>query len=254
MTSQRDTLSVAVITLNEADRITALLESVAFADEIVIVDSGSEDATTELAVAHGARVIEKSWAGFTEQKNFALEQCTSDWILSLDGDEALSPALAAEIQEILSLKNQPFQAYDLPRLSRYLGRWIRHGGWYPDRKLRLIKRGKGSWQGDQVHEKLAAPGPIGHLNNNLLHFVYRDMADQIATINRFSALAAKERGPSGPAGLAVGVLHCLGKFLECYLWKRGFADGPAGLVIAMNSAWYVFLKHAKAWEKSIDPL
>jgi hypothetical protein len=142
----------------------------------------------------------------------------------------------------------------MPRLSRYLGAWIRHGGWYPDRKVRLVRKGSGQWKGGGLHEKLEVSGKIQPLFSPILHDVYRNIGDQVKTINRFSDVYAKEHPATGAWFAAAGVFHALGKFAECYLWKLGFLDGAAGLVIAMNSAWYVFLKHAKVWEKGLkDP-
>lgn len=250
MAARRTGLSIAVITLNEADRLGVLLDSVGFADEVVVVDSGSTDGTAALAEERGARVIHNPWPGYAAQKQLALAACNEPWVLSLDADEAVSPALVREIQSLLAGPEPECAAYAMPRLSRYLGRWIRHGGWYPDRKVRLVRPEAARWSDDGLHEKLEVEGRIGRLEGDILHHVYRDMADQVATINRFSATAAREKTGAGVGWLAAGVVHCAGKFLECYLWKRGFLDGAPGLVIAMNSAWYVFLKHAKAWERA----
>lgn len=245
------TIGVAVITLNEADRIPALLQSVSFADEIVVVDSGSTDATCEICRAAGARVVAHAWEGFAAQKQFALNLLTTDWALNLDADERVSRSLGAEIRKALQMVSPGIEAFSMPRLSRYLGRWIRHGGWYPDRKIRLVRKGCGQWSGDGLHEKLEVSGKTQTLSNPLLHDVYRDITDQVNTINRFSGIHAENHVAAGPWSLAAGILHAVGKFMECYLWKLGFLDGGAGLVIAMNSAWYVFLKHAKTWEKGV---
>ncbi len=251
MSDERPEISVAVITLNEADRIDRLLRSVAFADEVVVVDSGSDDGTVELCQDLGAKVIHRDWAGFTAQKQFALEATSGRWILNLDSDEEVTPELAEEIVEAVRQADDGVAAFSMPRLSRYLGRWIRHGGWYPDRKVRLCRRGRARWEGGRLHESLVADGEVRELENPLRHYVYRDIADQAATINRFSDVVAEERGPKGGWWVVAGAFHALGKFAECYLWKLGFLDGLAGLVIAMNSSWYVFLKHAKAWERSL---
>ena len=247
--SSTPTVGIAVITLNEADRVPALLQSVSFADEVVVVDSGSGDATCDICKAAGARVVEHAWEGFAAQKQFAQELLSTDWVLNLDADERVSRSLGAEIRKALQNVSPDVEAFSMPRLSRYLGRWIRHGGWYPDRKIRLVRKGCGQWSGDGLHEKLEVSGKVQALSNPLLHEVYRDIADQVHTINRFSGIHAENHVSPGHWFLAVGVLHAIGKFLECYLWKLGFLDGGVGLVIAMNSAWYVFLKHAKTWEK-----
>ena len=245
-------LSVTVIAKNEADRMGRLLPSVAFADEVVVIDSGSTDDTVEICRQAGATVLYHDWMGYARQKQLALETARGSWVLCLDADEAVSPEAQQEI--LAAVKNSPEHvvAYSLPRLSRYLNRWIRHGGWYPDRKVRLVRRGHGKWVGDGIHEKLEVSGAVMELRNPLLHYVYRDISDQIATINRFSSVAADAaNGPASGWYVIAGVFHAIGKFLECAVWKLGILDGIPGLVIAMNSAFYVFVRHAKCWERSI---
>ncbi len=245
-------ISVVVITLNEADRIPALLKSAAFADETIVVDSGSTDGTQEVCSSGGARVVTHPWQGFAAQKQYAMQMAASEWILNLDADERISDSLAAELQETILSAPPEVCGFSMPRLSRYLGTWIRHGGWYPDRKVRLVRRGCGQWKGSGLHEKLEVAGKILPLASPILHDVYRNISDQVMTINQFSDIHADKHPASGAWFAGVGVLHALGKFLECYFWKLGALDGTAGLVIAMNSAWYVFLKHAKIWEKGLN--
>lgn len=245
-------LSVAVVAKNEADRIERLLQSVAFADEVLVVDSGSTDGTQALCRRWGAAVIDHPWLGYAAQKQFALEQARGGWVLSLDADEALSEGLQAEVRTALEAAPPDVAGFSMPRLSYYLGRWIRHGGWYPDRKIRLVRRGRGRWGGVEPHDKLEVNGRVAELSQPILHAVYRNISDQLATIDRFSDIAAREKGRASGLYVLVGLGHAVGKFVECYLWKLGLLDGWAGLVIAMNSAWYVFLKHAKAWEMSLD--
>ncbi len=248
------TIGIAVITLNEADRIPALLQSVTFADEVVVMDSGSSDATCDICRAAGARVVEHAWEGFALQKQLAQDMISTDWILNLDADERVSRSLGAEIRKAVQSAPPEVMAFSMPRLSRYLGKWIRHGGWYPDRKIRLVRKGCSQWSGDGLHEKLEVSGKVQALSSPLLHEVYRDIADQVQTINRFSGIHAENHVAAGCWFLAAGVFHAIGKFLECYLWKLGLLDGAVGLIIAMNSAWYVFLKHAKTWEKGAPSL
>lgn len=247
-TAPPPTISIAVIALNEADRIGHLLSHAAFADEIVIVDSGSTDGTVALCESAGARVIHRAWGGYADQKQFALEQTTGRWVLNLDADEYVPAALAAEIRTALATAPPEVTAFSMPRLSYYLGRWIRHGGWYPDRKVRLVRRGSGRWIGKGIHERLVAQGQVQPLVHPMRHLVYRSIFDHVKTANQFSGVYAAHRGGAGPFFLLAGLPHAMGKFIECYLWKRGFLDGWAGLVIAMISSFYVFLKHAKAWE------
>lgn len=245
-------LSVAVVAKNEADRIERLLQSVAFADEIVVVDSGSTDGTQALCRRWGAAVIDHPWLGYAAQKQFALERARGEWVLSLDADEALSEGLQAEIRTALEAAAPDVAGFSMPRLSFYLGRWIRHGGWYPDRKIRLVRRVRGRWGGVEPHDKLEVNGRVVQLSQPILHAVYRNISDQLATIDRFSDIAAREKGRASGLYVLAGLGHAVGKLIECYFWKLGLLDGLAGLVIAMNSAWYVFLKHAKAWEMSLN--
>jgi len=252
MTMGRPTLSIAVIAKNEADRIVRLLRSARFADQVIVVDSGSTDSTVRLCEELGADVLFHEWQGYAEQKQFAMASASSDWILNLDADEEISDSLREEIQSAIAKPDSNVDAFSIPRLSRYLGRWIRHGGWYPDYKVRLVRKEKGEWRGGALHEALAVEGRIERLTNPILHHVYRAVSDQVETINRFSDLSASALGPKGGWYVAAGVIHALGKFLECYIWKLGCLDGIAGLVIAMNSSWYVFLKHAKAWEVALN--
>ncbi|MBU4344890.1 MAG: glycosyltransferase family 2 protein [Proteobacteria bacterium] len=245
---KKSNLSIAVIAKNEVDRIGRLLKSVRFADEVVVVDSGSTDGTQDVCKKLGAKVVFHEWPGYAAQKQFAMDYTTSEWILNLDADEEISGPLAEEIQHAIKNTGPDVSAFSMPRLSRYLGKWIKHGGWYPDRKVRLVRRGKGVWKGDGLHEQLIVNGKIEQLSEPILHHVYRNISDHVATINRFSDVYSADRGPAGWWFVPVGAVHALGKFAECYLWKLGFLDGIPGFVIAMNSAWYVFLKHAKAWE------
>jgi len=248
---EKPTISIAVIAKNEADRIGHLLKSAAFADEVIVVDSGSIDGTQALCEKMGARVIFNAWPGYAKQKNFAMEQTTSEWVLNLDADEEISGALAAEIMDAILHAAPEIRGFSMPRLSRYLGRWIKYGGWYPDYKVRLVRRGSGSWSRDTLHEKILIDGKVERLSKPILHHVYRGIADQVKTINRFSDIYAAQKLPVGSGFVLAGVGHALGKFLECYVWKLGVLDGIPGLIIAMNSSWYVFLKHAKAWEMGL---
>ncbi len=248
--STQPVLSVAVIARDEEDRIPHLLASVAGVDEVVVVDSGSTDRTVEICQTVGARVIHHEWVGYPAQKQFAMESTKGEWILNLDADESLSPESYAEILDAIKRATPDVNGFSMPRLSRYLGRWIRHGGWYPDRKVRLVRRGFASWVGANLHERLEVSGGVSELSHPLLHYVYRDIFDQVRTINRFSTVSADDRSRGASrAYVLLGLIHAVGKFLECALWKLGILDGIPGIVIATNSAFYVFLKHAKAWEK-----
>ncbi len=245
-------LSVAVIAKNEEDRIGRLLKSTSFTDEVVVVDSGSSDGTVEICRSSGARVVHHDWMGYAAQKQLALETARGQWILNLDADEAISEDLAAEILQAIRNADPAVGGFSIPRLSRYLNRWIRHGGWYPDRKVRLVRKGHGRWVGDGLHERLEVDGSIIELKHPLLHYVYRNISDQLRTIDQFSTVFADQCGtPASRSYVVLGLFHAVGKFLECAVWKLGFLDGLPGLVIAVNSSFYVFLKHAKAWEKCL---
>ncbi|HEY6001206.1 MAG TPA: glycosyltransferase family 2 protein [bacterium] len=245
----RATLSVCVIAGNEEDRIAGCLASVAWADEIIVVDSVSADRTAEIARASGARVIVREWPGYVAQKNFALEQATGDWVLCLDADERISPRLAEGIRGVLAGDGGAFAAYRMARRTFHLGRWILHGGWYPDRKVRLVRRGRARWGGIDPHDRLEPDGAIGDLAGDIEHYTYRDIADHLRTIDRFTTVAARELHARGRGGALRGMLlHPPAKFLKMYLLKAGFLDGAPGFVIAVLGGYYVFLKYAKLWE------
>src|SRR5216683_3293436 len=184
-------ITATIITLNEERNIGRAIESLRCCEEILILDSGSVDRTVELAEKLGARVVEAGWRGFAGQKNWAAEQASHDWILSLDADEALSEALEGEIWNLK--KNGPTcDAYTMPRIAQYMGRWILHGGWYPDRKVRLYNRTKAQWVGDFVHESVKVDGRVGHLESNLLHFTCDSLSEHLRTLDRYTTLAAEE--------------------------------------------------------------
>jgi glycosyltransferase involved in cell wall biosynthesis len=239
-------ISAAIITLNEERNIARAIESLRCCDEIVVIDSGSTDRTIELAQNHGARVVETVWRGYAAQKNFAAEVCENDWVLSIDADEALSEALEGEIWQLK--KNGPsHDGYTMPRLAQYLGRWILHSGWYPDRKVRLFHRKKAKWVGDYVHESVTVQGSIGHLETNLLHYTCSSLSEHLKTMDRYTTLAAEQivsqRKKVGWRNMAIDPTWT---FLKTYLIQRGFLDGPEGLAIAYMAAIYTFLKYAKA--------
>lgn len=243
-------LSIAVVTFNEEHNIRACLESVAWAEEIVVVDACSTDATVAICRQFTDRIIQRPWPGHVAQKQFALEQTRGAWILSLDADERLSPEAAQEIKTIIR-DNNAADGYTFPRLSYYLGRWIRHGGWYPDRKLRLVRRGCGRWTGQDPHDKLIVQGPTGQCRGHIYHYVYRDISQQLKTVDSFSRITALQwHGQGKEPRLVEMLVKPPLKFLETYLWKLGFLDGMAGFIISVISSYYVFLKYAKLWELS----
>jgi glycosyltransferase involved in cell wall biosynthesis len=240
-------LSLVVITLNEEAHLERCLRSVPFADEIIVVDSFSTDRTLEVARLCGARVVQEKWRGYGPQKAFATAQAKNDWVLSLDADEALSPELAQEIQDKF-LALDPETGYRLPRLSFHLGRWIRHGGWYPDFQLRLFNKTKAQWDTAALHEKVEV-ARVATLKNNLLHWVFEDISDQVRTNDRYSSLGAVQLHEKGKKfSLFKMITKPFSKFVETYLWKRGFLDGLPGFIISVGAAYSVFLRWGKMWE------
>ncbi len=240
-------LSVTVITRNEAAHLAAALDSVRWADEIVVVDAESTDETVAIARRYTDRVVVRSWPGYAEQKNYAAALARHDWILSLDADERVTPALAREIQALLG-SDPPCRGYRIPRVTWYLGRWIRSTDWYPDYQLRLYDRRAGRWQARRVHESVRVEGRTGRLRHELLHYPYRDVAHHVQTIDRYTTLAAEDLRAAGRrVGLLGLALHPPLAFLRNYVWRGGFRDGVPGFLVSALGAYYVLLKLAKRW-------
>jgi glycosyltransferase involved in cell wall biosynthesis len=242
-------ITATVITLNEEHNIAAALESLAWADEIIVVDSQSSDRTVEIAGAFTDRIYSRPWPGYSAQKNFAAEQATHDWIFSLDADERVSPQLAAELQQLQRAGEPEAAVYRMPRLTFYLGRWIKHSGWRPDYKLRLYDRKRARWEGDYVHESLQTNGKVDRLSGDILHYTVRDAAEHHLRMDRYTTLAAEQRRSQGKrASLASLLISPVVVFLRSYVFKLGFLDGIPGLAIARFAAHYEFLKNLKLWE------
>lgn len=249
-------LSVAIITHNEADNIERTLRSVAFADELIVVDSGSTDRTVELARALGAKVIERPWHGFAQQKNFALALCRGEWILSLDADEELTPELQVEMQALVRGTTVP-GAYAIRRRNMFLGRWIRHAGFYPDEKVRLFHRSMQLSFGERaVHETIPNDGTVPTLRNDLIHHAYPTLAGYIDHMNRYSSLGAEvlqQRGRISHSWSAflwnIWVLPVI-SFKWNLIVRGGFLDGREGFLLNLYQAVYTSWKYAKAWESS----
>ena len=241
-------LSVTIITKNEAADIEAALASVAWADEIVVVDSHSTDDTAAVARRHTDRVVVRDWPGYGAQKNYAASIAAYDWILSLDADERATPELATEIRA--RLNGAPREAaFRIPRVTWHLGRWIRTTDWYPDYQLRLYDRRAAEWTGALVHEAVGVRGAVGQLRAELQHYAYRDIADHLETIDRYTTLAARQMHDAGRrAGIGGLIVHPPLAFLRNYVARGGCRDGAAGLIISSMNAYYVFLKFAKLWE------
>lgn len=239
-------LSVIIITCNEAANIEDCLASVAFADECIVVDSGSSDDTVALARAAGARVeVTPDWPGFGPQKNRALSLATGDWVLSLDADERVTPALAAEIQAIIANEHSR-PAYEIPRLSSFCGKFIRHSGWWPDAVLRLFRRGTARFTDAAVHERVEPDGEVGRLKSHMLHYTYPDLAFAIQKMNRYSSDAAEMMYAKGRRASVVSALgHAVWTFTRIYVVRRGFLDGGHGFVLAALAAMGSFSRYAK---------
>ncbi len=250
MANKSPEISLAIIALNEAANIERCIRSVPIASDIVVIDSGSSDETAAIAKLCGARVVQNEWLGFRDTKRLATEQCQHDWVLSLDADEALSPEALAEVTSILADPNlDNFDGFVFPRLSWNLGRWMRHGGWYPDWQLRLFHRRRAKWEGgEHVHERVEAVR-TRRLSSPITHWPFVQLTEQIDTNNRYSTLGAQEC-VRRKVRFSLGklVFKPVSKFLETYLIKGGFRDGLPGFIVAVGAAYSVFLKFAKLWE------
>jgi len=239
-------ISATIITFNEQKNIARAIESLRCCAEVVVVDSGSVDRTVEIATKLGARVVDHPWAGYAVQKNYAAQEARYDWVFSIDADEGLSEALEAEIWR-LKKSGPKYDAYTMPRLAQYMGRWILHSGWHPDRKVRLYDRRKATWVGSYVHESVAVRGTVGHLDANLLHYTCDSLSEHLATMDRYTTLSAEQL----VAGkVKIGWWRLLldppWTFFSTYFLKRGFLDGIEGLAIAYMASLHNFVKYAKA--------
>lgn len=250
-------LSVCIITYNEELNIIRTMESLkGLADEIIVVDSGSTDNTVALAQSCGAKVFVEDWKGFAQQKNSALAKATGDWIFSLDADEEVSRELAANIKTLLK-SGQPvpqFDGYMVARRNFFLNRWLKRSGFYPDRKLRLVKRGLGAFELRPVHESMKTVGRVGRLSGDLIHHAYPTLGSFIETMNRYSSLGGQMVADERTSGFSITniMLLPLVGFIYRYFVRLGFLDGREGLLIHLNHAAYVSWKYAKAWEFTKD--
>lgn len=240
---ERVAVSAIVICGNERDNIRACLESLAWCDEVVVVDSMSTDGTFDIVRAFATRALRRSWPGHRAQKQYALDQATKPWVLNVDADERVAPALRAEIEAVLAHDGAGCDGFEIPRLVEYLGRTWRRGGWYPDRKLRLFRRTHARWGGVDPHERAEVAGTIGRLETPILHLTYDGVADHVETIDRFTTIAADQR--RGRPGGERFWLRPVGRFLRFYVWKGAFLEGFPGLFLAISASVYTFLKYAK---------
>jgi hypothetical protein len=241
-------LSVIIITRDESANIEGALSSVVWADERIVVDSESGDDTAARARQAGARVVVRAWPGYGAQKNYAASLAQHDWILSLDADERLSDPLAAEIRALMAT-DPPFHGYRIPRITRYLGQWVRSTDWYPDLQLRLYDRRHGAWSDREVHESVQLEGEPGSLAGEILHYAYRDLSHHVRTMDRYTSLAAMQMSRDGQTtGPVRLLLHAAAAFVRNAVLRGGMRDGSVGLIVSAMNTFYVFLKFAKLWE------
>jgi glycosyltransferase involved in cell wall biosynthesis len=242
-------ISVYVLTFNSERTIERCLHSLQWVDELVIVDSYSTDGTLNICRRFTDRVYQRKWTNHQDQYQYAADLTTNRWVMFVDADEEIPPQLAREIEEELKANAGQWDGYIVHRRTYYLGRWIKYGGWYPDYEIRLYDRNKGRWEGG-LHAKIKVKGRVKTLQNRYYHYTYRDISDQILTIDRYSQIAAGDMFREGKrSSLVHMVMNPLFRFLKEYILKRGFLDGIPGLVIIVSTMFYVFIKHAKLWER-----
>ena len=246
-TAPKVKLSATVITFNEEEKIADCLDSLSFADEMVVVDSGSTDRTVEIARAKGARVVLNKWGGHIQQRNFAIGQAAGEWVLNLDADERISDRLKGEI--LSAIGNSSADGFVIPRMVFYINRWIRYCGWYPAPKIRLFRKGKGRATGENPHDRIELDGRLGKMKGDIYHFSFDNISDHLATINNFTEIAARERMAKGKrAGISSIILRPPAMFIKMYFFKGGFMDGIPGFIVCALSAYHVFCKYTKLRE------
>jgi len=239
-------LSVIIITKNESAHIDACLQSVQWADEIIVLDSGSSDDTRAQCLRYTDKVYQTDWPGFGRQKQRALDKASGDWILSIDADERVSDALRQEIQN--KLEQNQYTAFNIPRLSSYCGQFIKHGGWWPDYTPRLFRRGCGHFSPDPVHERIIIDGKTGKCQHPLIHEAFTDLEEVLIKMNQYSSLGAQMRMQEGKkTSLSQALLRALWTFFRTYILKGACLDGPHGLMLALSNAEGAYYKYAKLW-------
>ncbi|HJQ83700.1 MAG TPA: glycosyltransferase family 2 protein, partial [Candidatus Binatia bacterium] len=256
---KRPSVSCTVVCQNEESQIGHCLDSVAWCDEVVVVDGGSRDRTVEIARAWGGRVIANPWPGYRAQKQFALDAARGEWVLNLDADERVTPELAAEIANELGRAPATVDGFAIPRLVCYLGRWWYHGGWYPRRVVRLVRRARTRWGGTDPHERAEVEGRVVALRWPILHYTYADVSDHLRSLNKLTEVAALQRSVPRRVGVARLVVEPAWRFVRAYVVRGGWLDGFPGLFVAATGALYVFVRWAKVRERrereaaSLDP-
>ncbi len=246
-------LSVVIITKNEEEDIGSCLESVKWADEIIVVDSSSDDGTVEICRRYGSKVFETKYEGYAKKKNFAIEEATGEWVLSLDADERISPELAEEIKEVLR-GNGKDDGYLIPMKFYFFGHWMRYGGLYPKHHLRLFKKEKGRFEERAVHEGVKVKGRVGYLRNPMFHYSYKNLDDYLQKFDRYSTLDALDKAGKQRHGRWYPFLRLPGEFILTYFIRQGFRDGFPGLLYSVLNAFYVFVKYVKLWERQNESM
>lgn len=245
----RTPISACVICFNEEQKIQRCLDSLRWCDEIVVLDSYSTDRTPEICRAITDRIYQHEWMGYVGQRNHVRDLAKNDWVLFLDADEEVSPKLRDEIQAWFSKETIPYAGFEFPRMVYYLGRWIRHGEWYPDVKLRLFDRRRGRTEGQEPHDRVTVQGPVRRLKNPLWHYTYDDIEDHVMTLNRFSTITAQQKFVAGTSLRWTDIVFRPAlRFLKGYFLRAGFLDGGRGFVIASLAAYGAALKYIKLWE------
>jgi glycosyltransferase involved in cell wall biosynthesis len=245
-------VSVYVLTTNNRRTIERCLKSLSWAEELVVVDSFSQDGTYEICKKYTEKTYQREWRGHCDQYQYAADLTTQSWIMFVDADEEIPPELVEEIREELNGRARGFDGYFAYRRTYYLGKWIRYGGWYPDGEIRLYRREKGRWEGG-LHAKLVVDGEIGVLKKQYLHYTYGNISDQILTIDQYSKIAAGDLFQSGKKfSLFKLLFHPPFRFIKEYLFQSGFRDGLPGLIIIVSTMFYVFIKYAKLWELQLE--
>lgn len=239
-------LSIVIVARNEALNIADCVRSARFADEVIVLDSGSTDGTAELARAEGATVIVTDWPGYGPQNNRGIDMVRGDWFFSLDADERITPELAAEIRQ--AIDHAEVDGFRVPRISMYCGRWMRHGGWRPDYTRRLARRGKARFTEHFLHANLQVQGAVGTLSQPIVHYSFRNMEAVLEKVNRYSTASARDMADAGRRGsLSRAILHGLWAFVRTYVLRLGFLDGRWGFMLAVSNAEGTYYRYVKLW-------
>lgn len=242
-------ISVYVLTYNSMRTIEKCLRSLWWAEELVIVDSFSTDGTLDICKRYTEKIYQAPWKGFKTQYQYAADLTTKEWIMVVDSDEEIPSNLVEEIRRELAIGKEKIDGFYINRKTYYLGKWINYGGWYPDGKIRLYRKSKGRWEGDDPHPTVVVKGRVKILRNHYLHYTYKDISDHIQTIDRYTKMAAQAMLKKGKRFSVLNLLfNPLFRFIKEYIIKQGFRDGIPGLIIIVSTMFYVFMKYAKLWE------